>query len=230
MTSIANSTINKLKDLTVVNNMRDAGKNFAKGFADGINDNRYLAIDAGTKLGNAAYEAAKRAIDSHSPSKKAMKLGNFFGLGFINGIHEYTSDAYNESYSMAEQASKGLSNAISSINDILNNDGTNQPVIRPVLDLSDVENGISNIGSMFGTPSIGLMNNLNSVSVGMNYRNQNGGNKEIVSAIDKLNNSIISDNKSGNTYNINGINYDNNSAVSDAVSQLIRAINVERRI
>ena len=223
-TSIVTSAIDKLNESTMIDKMKTAGKNFAQGFANGIENNRYLAVDAGTNLGNAAYEAAKRAIDSNSPSKKAHKLGNFFGLGFINGIHEYTSDAYGESYNMADEARKGLSNAISKVNDILNDGRTNQPTIRPVLDLTDVESGAGRINGLFKNINVG--SNLNAITVGMRTKGQNGTANDVVSAINKLGSNIGS---GGDTYNINGITYDDQSSISEAVQVLIRAANIERR-
>ena len=223
-TSIVTSAINKINESTMIDKVKTAGKNFAQGFADGIENNRYLAVDAGTNLGNAAYKAAKRAIDAHSPSKKAHKLGNFFGLGFINGIHEYTSDAYGESYNMADEARKGLSNAISKVNDILNDGRTNQPTIRPVLDLTDIESGAGRINGLFKNVNVG--GNLNAITVGMRSKGQNGTANDVVSAINKLGSNIGS---GGDTYNINGITYDDQSSVSEAIQVLIRAANIERR-
>ena len=222
--SIVTNAIDKLNESTMIDKIKTAGKNFAQGFADGIENNRYLAVDAGTNLGNYAYNAAKRAIDAHSPSRKARKLGNFFGLGFINGIHEYTSDAYGESYNMADEARKGLSNAISKVNDILNDGRTNQPTIRPVLDLTDIESGAGRINGLFKNVNVG--GNLNAITVGMRSKGQNGTANDVVSAINKLGSSIGS---GGDTYNINGITYDDQSSVSEAVQVLIRAANIERR-
>lgn len=222
--SIINGAIDKLNESTMIDKMKTAGKNFAQGFADGIENNRYLAVDAGTNLGNDAYNAAKRAIDAHSPSRKARKLGNFFGLGFINGIHEYTSDAYGESYNMADEARKGLSSAISKVNDILNDDRTNQPTIRPVLDLTDIESGAGRINGLFKNVNVG--GNLNAITVGMRSKGQNGTANDVVSAINKLGSNIGS---GGDTYNINGITYDDQSSVAEAIQVLIRAANIERR-
>ena len=222
--SIVTSAIDKINGSTMIDKMKTTGKNFAQGFAYGIENNRYLAINAGTNLGNAAYNAAKRAIDAHSPSKKAHKLGNFFGLGFINGIHEYTSNAYSESYNMADEARKGLSNAISKVNDILNDDRTNQPTIRPVLDLTDIESGAGKINGLFNNVNVG--SNLNAITFGMRSKGQNGTANDVVSAINKLSSNIGS---GGDTYNINGITYDNQSSIAEAIQVLIRAANIERR-
>ena len=222
--SIGESAIKAISGTSMKDKMYNAGKHFAQGFANGINKNSYLASNAGTNLGNAAYKAAKRAIDAHSPSKKAHKLGNYFGQGFIIGINEYASTAYKESYEMANQAKRGLTGAIATINNMLDNSMDTQPTIRPILDLADITAGTSAMARMFD--NMNVEGNLNAINKGMNLKLQNGVNDDVVSAINKLGNNI----SGGDTYNINGITYDDQSAISDAVQTLIRAAIVERRV
>ena len=62
----------------------------------------------------------------------------------------------------------------------------------------------------------------------MNRRIQNGANTDVVSAIDKLRKDL--GNIGGTSYTVNGITYDDGSAMSDAVKSIIRAARVERRI
>ena len=57
--------------------------------------------------------------------------------------------------------------------------------------------------------------------------NQNGVNSDVISAIENLGRKL--GNTNGNTYNINGITYDDGSGVSDAIETLIRAAKIERR-
>ena len=61
----------------------------------------------------------------------------------------------------------------------------------------------------------------------MNSR-QNGNNGDVISAINELGKRI--GNASGNTYQINGVTYDDGSNISDAVKTIVRAARVERRI
>ena len=75
-------------------------------------------------------------------------------------------------------------------------------------------------------PSIGVAANLRAIDYGMNSRNQNGVNDDVVSAIDKLRKDMSNN---GDTYNINGITYDDGTNVSEAVKTLIRATTIERR-
>ena len=104
-----------------------------------------------------------------------------------------------------------------------------QPSIRPVLDLSEVQSGVSAIDGLFGTKqSVGVMTNLNAISASMNSRSQNGGFSDVISSIDKLRKDL--GNIGGTTYNVNGITYDDGSNVADAVRTLTRAARIERRI
>lgn len=222
---VANGGVNALRTVATGQDVVYIGKFFVQGFANGITNNKYLATNAGSSVGKAALDAAKKAIDAHSPSRESFKLGRFFDLGFINGIKQYASKVYGASYSMATSANTGLNNAISKIMDIIENNVDTQPTIRPVLDLTDLENQSSRIGTMFGEPSVALASNLGAISYGM--RNRQNGNDDVISAIDKLGKSL--GNSRGDTYSINGITYDDGSNIKEAVETLVRAAKVERR-
>jgi hypothetical protein len=62
----------------------------------------------------------------------------------------------------------------------------------------------------------------------MNSRNQNGANADVVSAINKLRKDV--GNMERASYNINGITYDDGSAVSEAIKTLVREVKVGRRV
>ena len=62
----------------------------------------------------------------------------------------------------------------------------------------------------------------------MKKRSKNGKNDDVVSAINKLRNDLGS--MSGNTYNINGVTYDDGTNVSNAVEALVRAVKIEGRV
>ena len=57
--------------------------------------------------------------------------------------------------------------------------------------------------------------------------NQNRSGDDVVSAIKDLSSKL--DNRSGDTYTVNGITYDDGSNIADAVKSLVRAAKVERR-
>lgn len=224
-TTVANAGVTALNTVATGQSVINAGLYFVQGFANGITNNVYLARDAGSSVGQKALAAAKAAIDSDSPSKETYKLGKFFDQGFVLGIEKLRDKVYNASYMVGTKAKDGLNKSLTKIADLVTNNIDAQPTIRPVLDLSDVQNGVSRIGTMFGAPSLGLATNLGAISYGM--RNRQNGNDDVISAIDKLGKSL--GNSRGDTYSINGITYDDGSNIKEAVETLVRAAKVERR-
>ncbi len=206
-----------------------AGSYLVSGFANGISANTWRAAAKARAMANAAEKAAKEALDINSPSRVFQTMGRFIPEGFAIGIDKMSYMASDSASGMASTAITGVKDAISRISDYMNGDIDSQPTIRPVLDLSDVKAGANSINGMFGmAPSVGVMSNINSISSIMNQRNQNGANSDIISELSKLRKDL-SNVGGGNTYQINGITYDDGSAVSEAIGTLIRATRIDGR-
>lgn len=133
--------------------------------------------------------------------------GEFIGNAIMDGIRE--------------SLSKGM--------DLLDdNIGDNVIVIKPVLDLTNFKSGVNDMDNIISlrTPNR-TINNANSIN-SIIEQNQNNGNGDLLSAIKGLSNKL--DNLSGDTYNINGITYDDGSAVQDAIKTLVRAAKIKGRV
>ena len=207
----------------------NAGSYLVSGFANGISANAYKATARAVAMANAAKKAVKDALDINSPSKVFYKLGGFTGLGFVNALDDYADKSYSAAYNIGDYARNGLSKAINKVNSIINDDFDSQPTIRPILDLSDVESGVGTIGNMFDRRlSIGAVADVNAISSMMNQRNQNGVDSDVVSAINKLRKDL-GNTRGGDTYNVNGVTYDDGSNISNAVKSIVRAARIERR-
>lgn len=126
-----------------------AGAYLVEGFADGISENTYRAEAKARAMARAAAEAAEDELDEHSPSRVGYHIGDFFGLGFVNAIGTYAVKAYNASADMAKSAKTGLGNAIAKVKDMIDNGVDTQPTIRPILDLSDVEEKSHRLNTLF---------------------------------------------------------------------------------
>ena len=100
-----------------------------------------------TDLANAGVAAVKTTLDIHSPSGVFDKLGNFTGMGFVNALSNYAGKAYEIGRNMAESAGDGLSFAANAMADVLERDP--EPVIRPVLDLSNLDTGARQLDTLF---------------------------------------------------------------------------------
>ena len=129
---------------------------------------------------------------------------------------------------MALSAKNGLSNAISKVVDAVNGNMDMQPTIRPVVDLSNVSASAGAINGMFNmTPSVGVLSNLNTINSMMTDRQNGASNDDVVYAINKLRKEL--GNISNTSYNINGLTYDDDSVVADAIRTLVRATKIEGR-
>lgn len=205
----------------------EAGKSCVVGFANGISINTFMATARAKAMALKAYEAAKKALNVNSPSKIFRSLGYSVPEGFALGIDRLGGMVKASSIGMADTALTSTKNAIARIANIIDADIDAQPTIRPVVDLTSVRAGANSISSMFNMqPSVGVMSNISAISSAMNT-NQNGSNSDVISAIERLGAKIGK--TTGDTYNLNGITYDDGSNVSDAVRTLINAARVERR-
>ena len=225
--TIAGSGIDGMKEK--YDGFYKAGAYLVEGFCKGISANDYKAAAKAKAMAEKAEQAAKDALGEHSPSKVFYKIGDFAGMGFINALTGYTDKAYSVSEDVASSAKEGLSNAISKVKNFIDNGIDVTPTIAPVLDLSNISDGVRAMNGMLDMGStIGVSANVGAINTMMNGRNQNGVNDDVVSAINKLGASL--GNLGGDTYHIDGVTYDDGSNVSDAVRTLIRAAKVERRV
>lgn len=182
------STISAIRDK--YNDFYQTGAYLVEGFANGINDNTYQAEAKAKAMAAAAAEAAKKELDEHSPSKVGYHIGDFFGLGFVNGIKNYAETAYDVSADMASSAKTGLSDAISKVKDVIDGKIDSQPAIRPVLDLTDVETKSHRLNALLSR-SQAL-----SISTGMRAAQER-----------ELQNEGENRNSTGNNYNFTQNNY-----------------------
>ena len=205
----------------------DAGSYLVDGLADGINKNSFKVKTAASEMAKAAKEEIKKILKINSPSKVFRDIGYSVPEGFAMGIDRMSRLVAGSAKNMAGSALDSTKKALSNVVRMMNSDISTQPTIRPVLDLSDVSAGAGAINGMFNmTPSVGVMSNISAISSMMN-RVQNGANDDVVSAIKDLGRTI--GNASGDTYQINGITYDDGTEVSDAIGAIVRAARIERR-
>jgi hypothetical protein len=127
---------------SVIENFYTIGANGGQGFVNGLSSKMSAATSAGASIGRAAYEAAMRSLDEHSPSKKMGQVGEYAGLGFVNALMTYVAKSAQAGEEVGTAAIQGVT---TSINDIAD------PIIRPVMDLSEIQSGLDDINSLFAT-------------------------------------------------------------------------------
>lgn len=165
-----NASVTAIRDYH--DQFKQAGAYLVEGFADGISENTYRAEAKARAMARAAAEAAEDELDEHSPSRVGYHIGDFFGLGFVNAIGTYAVKAYNASADMADSAKTGLGNAIAKVKDMIDNGVDGQPTIRPILDLSDVEEKSHRLNTLFSRSQALTVSTGIAASRGQNLQNE----------------------------------------------------------
>lgn len=146
---IVNTCTTRLRE--TYSSFYNAGVYLVSGFSQGISNSTYSASVAATAMANAAAKAAAKALDEHSPSKVGYRIGDYFGVAFVNAISDYAGKSYDAAYGMGVSAKDGLNDTISNIAKIMDENVDSNPVIRPVLDLSNVETNSQKLSAMLSS-------------------------------------------------------------------------------
>ncbi len=209
-----------------------AGQYVVSGFISGINSKTASAVSAARALGNATNAALKSALRERSPSKISYQFGEYYGLGLAYGMDDTSNKAEKSATNLGKSAIKGLKYAISKVSEIMGDNMDANPVITPVIDLTNVKSGGRQLNGMLTdmtNKSIGLSSSVslaNSVSSGMRSSME----VQDSSVVDSIKNLIntLKDNDSAtmnNTFNINGTNA---KEIASEVSKILQT-QVERR-
>lgn len=186
----------------------------------------------------AAARAAEKELDEHSPSKVGYRIGDFFGVAFVNAIGDYADKSYKAGSNMAEAAKLGLSNAVSKVKEFIIDGVDTEPTIRPVLDLSNVESRAGRLNALFSQSQVLSISDGYSINGSLSAANsmasltnpKNFSDNAVASILTDLKNMIKDiGNHSGETFNNTfNITCDDPRVIADEVSMRLQQ-QVERR-
>lgn len=223
--SLSSSAINGASG----HSMWSIGYNLGTSLARGLRDALPSVTDAADKIVEQANRVVTAKEEIKSPSKVWTRYGRYMGQGLANGLLNMRDFVGRASESVANNANDAITDTVSKINDMISAGMDAQPVIRPVVDLSDVQTGMQAANSMFDfAPSMGVLTNLNAISMSMNRRNQNAvSNEDVVNAVNSLK-DVLGENR--NNYYVNGVTYaDTNKDIISAIQTLIQFTKMEGR-
>lgn len=132
------------------------GKAIVDGMIKGVNQNRSGLIGAVIALAWSAKTAADETLDINSPSGVFEDIGMYTVQGFVSGIEKHADSVSKATVYMGNKAVDSVKHTIAKISELVNDEIDTTPVIRPVLDLTDVQEGAKNI---FGTNSLSVAKN-----------------------------------------------------------------------
>lgn len=133
-----------------------SGQMAGNGFAAGANEMYWACYNAGASLASATNMGYRNNLRIKSPSRVAIESARYFGFGIVKGIEKSEKAVYNAGSNLGSETNSGFKNAIEKLKNAINTDIDYNPTITPVLDLSQIQNGISNLNSMFGGTSLGV--------------------------------------------------------------------------
>lgn len=210
------------------NRYYNIGVNLVEGFARGIRDRAYKATNAARQMAKNTETITKKVLDEHSPSKVFLRIGRYLAEGLAIGVARGSSKVYASVSDLSNTVVDKAGTVMSMISDALNLDFDYEPTITPVVDMGNVTSSMDAINNMLNkNPQIFTGLRSSSVDALLERRNNQNGNSDVIEAIDRLSKRI--NQTPGNTYNVNGITYDDGSNIASVVEQLVRAAVVERR-
>lgn len=138
-----------LKAITdTYNDWYAAGQYIIQGLDAGISSMEHIIFEHLQRIAAEAIAAAEEECEIESPSKAFFRIGKFIDLGWVNGIDAYADKVTGAASGLAHNALYTVRDAFSNMASIVSDDISLDPTIRPVLDLTDVENGLTGIDSM----------------------------------------------------------------------------------
>ena len=145
--------------ITAMSNRYDdfanAGSYVIAGFVKGMKDAKMDAITAASNIALEAYRAACNALDVHSPSKKFAWIGMQTDKGLAEGMLKYGQVAKEAAKRTASETVNAAQNSIYGIRGMF--DGIDlTPIIRPIVDLDAVKNGVAQLNGMTTGMNTGL--------------------------------------------------------------------------
>lgn len=213
----------------MVSSFKSVGTNLVNGLKSGITAAASSIASAAKSVVQKAINAAKNALKIKSPSRVFMEIGDYTVQGFVKGLNDNADTVDEPAVNLAQRAINGVSDTIAAMSSALQGEIDTNIVISPVMDLTSVREGNKTIRELMNESGNLAVNADLSGSISRSMGSvQNGSNERLLAAIKDLRDNM--GNNTNTTYHINGITYDDGSAVQSAIETLIRATTIERRI
>lgn len=137
---------------------RQVGREIGWAIIDGVTGG--LASKA-WKIGSQLVQGAKNGISKlknalgiHSPSRVMKEIGGYMGEGLAIGIRDEHQNIAAASTGLGKAAYNALDKALDGVNDLIEEDPSFQPEIKPILDLEELKKQAGGIGGLI--PAVGV--------------------------------------------------------------------------
>lgn len=197
-----------------------AGANSAKGFAEGISKGTKGAEKAAKKLAKKTVKAVKKELGIKSPSRVFAEIADYCNQGFANGLE-------------FEDMASTISEMVDRVFALLDSEsGNTQPVISPVVDMTNVENANGMIDDLLtndrlvGSTSMAISTNMDTTN--MQLANFQTSMEDNFASLQNLLNGYLENSQNATVTNNFNINSSSPKEVANEVSRILQK-QVERR-
>ena len=132
----------------------EKGQECAEGFANGLKDKASEAVKEAKQMAKDAQDALASINDSHSPSRVYMRLGSYAVDGYVLGFRNNVSKVISSVKETGNAGILAMRESVRKMNDMIDDEVDYRPTITPVLDLTQLTNGMQT--------TRGLLSELNS--------------------------------------------------------------------
>ena len=157
---------------SITDDFYDLGQDAADGYARGIRSKARDVANEARDMVYDAIEAAQRAQDSASPSKVFRGLGQDGGTGYALGFADSVSQVVSAVTDTGYAGIAAMQDTIGKIRDSIDTGMDFNPVISPVLDLSEMMNGVQTANGLL----TGMQLNGIAASAAVSIANQQNAN------------------------------------------------------
>lgn len=156
-----------------------AGGDSSQGYLDGLLSKAKKIATAAADMVKDALNAARNAIDSHSPSLAYERLGDDSDQGYINGVNKKAGKVRSTLSTLATSAMNAFYEGLSRANDAANDELTITPTVSPVMDMNNVYGGVdflrdvfNGAGNVLGNITADVSNNIEDIHALVNNTNK----------------------------------------------------------
>ena len=128
----------------------NSGVDIGQGLIDGLGESQKNVYNTGYRLGLTAIVGINAGAEVNSPSKKAFRSGMFIDQGLANGLAQYSGLVMDAGEQVSKDTLEQAQSLVDQFSSTVSANLNDQPVIRPVLDLTNLQNGNAAINGMLG--------------------------------------------------------------------------------
>ena len=138
----------------LIQNGQQMAQNIVDGLTNGIQNAQGQVDAAISNMALNAMNVANLVLGIHSPSREFAKIGKFTAEGMALGIDQNSDEVISSTKAMATGSIDAMRQSILQMSKVLDQEIDLQPVISPVMDLSQVQAGARAISSAIGTNAV----------------------------------------------------------------------------